>query len=47
MKEIDKNFKNETITMKIPVELNDNLIKKANRKNISLSDSIHEIFDNF
>ena len=45
MKEINKNFKSETLNLEITEELKENLIKEAKRKNISLSDLICKILE--
>ena len=46
MVESIKNFESEELIIYIPQELKDNLIKEAERKNISLSDLISEILKN-
>ena len=46
MVESDKEFESEEINIEIPLELKDNLIKEAERKNISLHDLISEILEN-
>ena len=46
MVESIKNFENEELIIDISQELKDNLIKEAERKNISLSDLISEILEN-
>ena len=45
MKGIDENFESETLNLEITEELQDNLIKEAKRKNISLSDLICKILE--
>ena len=46
MVESNKNFEREKLSIEIPQELKDYLIKEAERKNTSLSDLISEILEN-
>ena len=46
MVESNNNFESEKLSIEISQELKDNLIKEAERKNISLSDLISEILEN-